>query len=60
MQPLQSELEKCSSSYAKKQQVFESAQALLAWPAEVIRHSLRPAPALISRILQMRGALKAL
>ncbi len=60
MLSLQNELEKCSSSYAKKQHVFESAQALLAWPAEVIRHSLRPAPALISRILQMRGALKAL
>jgi len=59
MLPLQSELEQRSSSYTGKQQVFESAQALLAWPAEVVRHSLRPVPALISRILDMRGALKA-
>jgi len=59
MLPLQKELQQVSSLYEGKQHVFESAQALLAWPAEVVRHSLRPVPALISRILQMRGALKA-
>jgi len=60
MLPLQRELQQASASYAGKQNIFDSAQALLAWPAEVVRHSLRPVPALISRILQMRGALKAL
>ncbi len=59
MLPLQKELQQASSSYDRKQHVFDSAQALLAWPAEVVRHSLRPVPALISRILDMRSALKA-
>ncbi|PCI43364.1 MAG: DNA polymerase III subunit delta [Proteobacteria bacterium] len=58
MLPLQSELQQSRTSYAKKQLLLQAAQALLAWPADVIRHSLRPAPALLSRILDMRGALK--
>jgi len=58
MLPLQDIVKQPSDSYASKEQVFQSAQALLAWPTDVIRHSLRPAPALISRILDMRIALK--
>ncbi len=59
MLPLQETLQKPEASYAMKVHVFQSAQALLSWPADVIRHSLRPVPALISRILDMRSALKA-
>ncbi|MDQ6956161.1 MAG: DNA polymerase III subunit [Mariprofundaceae bacterium] len=59
MLPLQEVLQKLTTSYAKKEQVFQAAQALLTWPADVIRHSLRPVPALISRILDIRSALKA-
>jgi len=59
MQSLQETLQQPAASYAAKEKVFQSAQALLTWPADVIRHSLRPVPALISRILDMRTALKA-
>ncbi len=58
MLSLQETLQELTTSYAKKEQIFKSAQALLAWPADVIRHSLRPVPALISRILDIRSALK--
>lgn len=60
MLPLQEILQKPASSYAVKEGVFQAAQALLAWPKDVVRYSLRPAPALISRILDIRGALKTL
>jgi len=59
MLSLQEKLQQPAVTYTSKQYVFQSAQALLAWPTDVIRHSLRPVPALISRILDMRGALKA-
>jgi len=60
MQPLQTILQQDVGLYAEKDRVFESAQALMAWPADVVRHSLRPVPALVSRMLDMRMALKAL
>ncbi|MDQ6954266.1 MAG: AAA family ATPase [Mariprofundaceae bacterium] len=64
MLPLQMILEKTEKkamvSYAAKEKLFDAAQQLLMWPAEVIRHSLRPAPALLSRILVMRLALKGM
>jgi len=60
MQTLQQTLQQKTASYAEKENVFQAAQALLAWPADVIRHSLRPVPALVSRILDMRIALKTL
>jgi len=60
MLSLQETLQQPAASYAAKESVFQAAQALLAWPKDVIRHSLRPVPALISRILDMRGVLKAL
>jgi len=59
MLPLENTLQENSASYSAKEKLLDAAQQLLAWPAEVIHHSLRPAPALLSRILVMRLALKA-
>lgn len=39
--------------------IYHASMQIAAWPKEVLRHSLRPAPALLSRILQLRMALKA-
>jgi len=36
----------------------EAAWAISAWPAEVIRHSLRAGPAMLARLLQLRTALR--
>jgi len=39
-------------------QIYTARVAVASWPKEVVRHTLRPAPALLSYILQLRNALK--
>ncbi len=46
------------SVWHKTEAVFEASRAVAGWPKEVIRHTLRPAPALLAYILQLRSALK--
>jgi len=46
------------SSWGKTEAVFQATVAIASWPKEVIRHTLRPAPALLAYILQLRNALK--
>ncbi len=38
--------------------VYDALRAVASWPGEVVRHTLRPVPALLSCILQLRNALK--
>jgi len=38
--------------------IYDALLAVASWPKEVVRHTLRPAPALMSYILQLRSALK--
>ena len=47
-----------SQSWEKSEAVFEACRLVAAWPKEVVRHTLRPAPDLLSYILQLRKALK--
>jgi len=59
--PVEKEAQKAAgntASFVAYQGLLDAAYAVLAWPAEVLRHSLRPAPALLSRILDVRAALK--
>ncbi|MDX8396746.1 MAG: DNA polymerase III subunit delta' [Mariprofundaceae bacterium] len=58
MLPLEAILQRYEACFEKKQAMLDAASQLLAWPAEVQKHSLRPAPVLLSRILDMRAALK--
>jgi len=44
--------------WAKADAVYHASIAVAAWPNEVLRHSLRPVPALLSYIIQLRNALK--
>jgi len=46
------------SSWEKSETVYQAMIAVASWPKEVIRHTLRPVPALLSYILQLRNALK--
>lgn len=46
------------ASWEKSNAVYLASVAVAGWPKEVIRHTLRPAPALLSYILQLRSALK--
>ncbi len=45
-------------SWQKSEAVHQATLAVASWPKEVVRHTLRPAPALLSYILQLRKALK--
>jgi len=56
--PLETNLQHLDANQVSKQMVFDAFASLLAWPAEVVRHGLRPAPALLARILEMRRVLK--
>ncbi|MDX8381535.1 MAG: DNA polymerase III subunit [Ghiorsea sp.] len=38
--------------------IYDALLAVASWPKEVVRHTLRPAPALMAYILQLRSALK--
>ncbi len=46
------------ASWEKYEAIFQASLAVAYWPKEVIRHTLRPAPALLAYILQLRKALK--
>jgi len=46
------------NSWEKSDAVYQAMVAVASWPKEVVRHTLRPAPALLSYILQLRNALK--
>ncbi|MDX8387728.1 MAG: DNA polymerase III subunit delta [Ghiorsea sp.] len=46
------------SSWQRSDDVYRAMLAVASWPKEVIRHTLRPTPALLSYILQLRNALK--
>ena len=45
-------------SWEKSNAVYLASVAVASWPKEVIRHTLRPVPALLAYILQLRNALK--
>ncbi|WP_038247735.1 DNA polymerase III subunit delta' [Ghiorsea bivora] len=47
------------TSWQQSDAMFTAMQAVAKWPKEVVMHTLRPAPALLSYILQLRGALKS-
>jgi DNA polymerase-3 subunit delta' len=47
-----------AESWQKSTAVYDALRAVASWPKEVVRHTLRPAPALLSYILQLRSALK--
>jgi len=44
--------------WEKSSVIYDAMLAVASWPKEVVRHTLRPAPALMSYILQLRSALK--
>jgi len=44
--------------YRGREAIQQALQACLRWPGEVVRHSLRAGPALLSAVLQLRAALK--
>ncbi len=46
------------TSWQQSDTVFVAMLAVAKWPKEVVMHTLRPAPALLSYILQLRSALK--
>lgn len=45
-------------SWEKSSAIYDALLSVASWPKEVVRHTLRPAPALLSYILQLRSALK--
>ncbi len=45
-------------AYVGRESIQQALQACLRWPGEVVRHSLRAGPALLSSVLQLRAALK--
>ncbi|MDQ6976621.1 MAG: DNA polymerase III subunit delta, partial [Ghiorsea sp.] len=47
-----------AQAWQTSSQIYSALLAVGSWPKEVIRHTLRPAPALMSSILQLRSALK--
>ncbi len=47
-----------AETWQKSSAVYDALRAVASWPKEVVRHTLRPAPALLSYILQLRNALK--
>ena len=46
------------SSWQQSDALFAAMQAVAKWPKEVMMHTLRPVPALMSYILELRSALK--
>ncbi|MDX8394949.1 MAG: DNA polymerase III subunit delta' [Mariprofundaceae bacterium] len=56
--PLQQQLHQ-SKDFAKGQSLLDATWALAAWPGDVIRHTLRAAPTLLTRLLQLRSALRS-
>ena len=54
---VQSDLQE-AQSWQKSSTVYDALVSVASWPKEVVRHTLRPAPALLAYILQLRSALK--
>lgn len=48
----------CDVPFAEQAQLLDSVWKVAAWPQEVIRHSLRAAPALLAHILELRAILR--
>ncbi|MDQ7058916.1 MAG: DNA polymerase III subunit delta [Ghiorsea sp.] len=46
------------TSWQQSDAVFSAMLAVAKWPKEVVMHTLRPAPALMAYLLQLRSALK--
>jgi DNA polymerase-3 subunit delta' len=46
------------STWEQLNATYDALLSVASWPKEVVRHTLRPAPALLSCILQLRSALK--
>jgi len=46
------------TQWDKSTRIYEALVEVASWPKAVIRHSLRPVPALMAYILQLRNALK--
>jgi len=44
--------------WQQAEHIYQTTLAVAAWPREVVRHTLRPAPALLAYILQLRTALR--
>jgi len=55
---LQQELLQAVSNWQRGQTLLSAMQSLLRWPGDVHRHTLRPAPSLFERLLQLRSACK--
>ncbi len=49
-----------ASDFQAYQALHQALLACLRWPADVIRHSLRPAPSLLADLLTLRMALRAM
>jgi len=49
-----------TSSWKKSEAMHEATLAVASWPKEVVRHTLRPSPSLLSYVLQLRNALKTM
>jgi len=48
-----------TTTWPKADAIYQASLAIAAWPKEVVRHTLRPVPALLAYILQLRMALKS-
>ncbi len=46
-------------AFEQRESLQQALAACLRWPGDVLRHSLRPGPALLACVLQLRAALKA-
>ncbi len=46
-------------SFTLREELMKAMWALAAWPREVVRHSLRAAPAMMSLLLELRSVLKS-
>lgn len=48
-----------ADEFDRYERLHRAANACARWPGEVVRHSLRPAPALLASILELRSALRS-
>jgi DNA polymerase-3 subunit delta' len=55
---LQQDLTANTADWKHRQLLLSAVQSILRWPGDVRRHTLRPAPALFERLLQLRSACK--
>lgn len=47
-----------SEAFSARQRLYHAVAACARWPGEVVRHSLRPVPALLAYIVDLRSALR--